>query len=167
MSLITRRNTRHKIRIEIWLVQQKVTTRIQRWMIDLGLVKKANTRMVIIPYPKFEDTFKPIVKKVMKELEADSFEHYGPFGLNCEHSYYWHKGFYKHKKERDGKLVPKIIGAIHLISRDNGWAIRNYRKKVGNYGEHSIAAMNGDNFQVIPIDTKLTHEKLMRIIKRR
>jgi hypothetical protein len=132
------------------------------------LVKKGTNRgWDLIPYPQFEDSFRPFAEKIKKELHADSYVHYGPFGLNCENSFYWEKGFYKTKKDRNGNPEPKTVGGIEFISREHSWAIRNRRKKVHNYSETSIAGMNGENYEVIPIDNKLTHKKLMRLIKMR
>lgn len=167
MNLIRRRNNMYIARIKIWRAQQITQTRIQRWMICLGqwLVKKATINWDIIPCPKFKKSFQPLVNKVMKELNADNFEHYGPFGLNCENSYYWYKGFYKKKKDRDPE--PKIVGSLHFVSRGAGWHIRNYGKKVRDYPENSIAEMNGDNYEVIPIDKNMTWKRLMTLIKKR
>ena len=99
-------------------------------------------------YPSFEKILLPIIETIRERLEADSFEVMGPFGLGCETSIYW----YKNKK---------IVGEITFTSNGNGWALKDYSKKINN----SIGMASDGDFANILIGEIMDIEWLLKFVK--
>jgi len=86
--------------------------------------------------PTIQEVFKPLMEAVKEKIKAQSYEWLGAFGLNSEMCCHF-------RKER------KCIGSLNFVVREGGYYLRNYRKKVHNYPNGSIAKMNGENFEVL------------------
>jgi len=105
--------------------------------------------------------FYPLFEEVRKSLNAKHFIHYGTFGMYSESPIYW-------LKENGDEITKKgnVLGSLCLISSGDGYAIRNHNKVVNNYGEGTIAEINGANYETIEITEKMDIDWLVKFVKR-
>jgi len=113
-----------------------------------------------LKYPSFDKIFKPLFEKMKEAYGADRIDTYGPFGLCCSRSAYFMK---TSKDDKEGK----ILGSICLVSRSDGFAIRNENETKGSYKEGTLGDMNGMNHPEIEITEATDFKWLLEFCKRK
>lgn len=100
-------------------------------------------------YPHLLDYLKKLGKAALPLIPgAVDFKTYGPFGLGCECSIYFHS---KGKKGKEGKT----LGGATFTRYGDGYGLVDYSKDTGRFPKGSIGEMNGGNYNTIEITEKM------------
>lgn len=112
-----------------------------------------------LKYPNIKTVFAPFAKAMQIKLGAERIRWLGGFGLSNEHALWFLKG-------NDPDEVNNIISSINFVKDGDGWGIKDERVDTGKYPKGSIGEMNGMNHPTIPIDSKLTEDMILDIMRR-
>lgn len=106
--------------------------------------------------------FKPFAEQLSKKFNSDSYEWYGPFGLDCEQTIY-----FKKNKEEDITKKGNVLGSICFVSSFGwGYAIKNEKINTKKYANGTLAEINGMNHPTIKFTEKMDINWLYRWAKR-
>lgn len=112
-------------------------------------------------YPHLTNYLKKLGKAALPLIKgAVDFEVYGPFGLSNECSIYFHA------KQKRGQKEPKTLAGATFRYSGDGFCLKDYSKKTGEYPENSIGAVNGFNYKDLPITEKMTLEWFVKFAKK-
>jgi len=123
-------------------------------------IKDLEEEMNRLIFPSFEKVFIPIIKLIKKELKADGYEIFGPFGLSCETTIYWLKDV-----QKEITVKNNILGSLTIISNGDGWMVRNTSQTINKFNKRTIGEVNGGNYVSLEINEKMDIEWLLKFIK--
>lgn len=118
-------------------------------------------RLKNMRYPHLTKYLEKLGKAALPRIKgAVGFKIYGPFGLGNECSIYFHA------KLKRGQKEPKTLASATFRYSADGFCLKNYNKKTGSYPENSLGALNGFNYEDLPITEKMTLEWFVKFAKK-